>query len=139
MKKTIPIIGAVTIVACLAWYLLSVKHDANLSKHEMTKLEHMGDECTGISEKAIIGITPIVEFQKLELLSRKANVLKSCMADRGFQENPVWRSYAEPLATINASKQVISFDEAIESMRKVDMWVFKKQDQRPLYWVATKR
>jgi len=98
----------------------------------------MGDECTGISEKAIMGMTPVVEFQKLELLSRKANVLKNCMADRGFREDPAWRKYAQPLATANASEQNISYDEAIENIRKVDMWVFKKQPQRPLYWVASK-
>jgi hypothetical protein len=98
----------------------------------------MGDECEGISEKAIIGMTPVVEFQKLELLSRKANVLKRCMADRGFNEDAVWRKYAEPLAKLNASKQNISFDEAIENIRKVDMWVFKKESQRPLYWISAK-
>ena len=97
----------------------------------------MGDECVGISEKAVIGMTPVVEFQKLELLSRKANVLKNCMADRGFREDFAWRKYAEPLAKINASKQNISFDEAIETMRKADMLLFKKQPQRPLYWLAS--
>lgn len=138
MKKTIPIIGSIVIVAFLALYLLTAKQDANLATQEITRLERMGDECTGISEKAIIGMTPVVEFQKQELLSRKANVLKNCMADRGFYEDPVWRKYTEPLAKINASKQKISLDEAIENIRKVDMWVFKKQDQRPLYWVSTK-
>lgn len=98
----------------------------------------MGDECVGISEKAVIGMTPVVEFQKLELLSRKANVLKNCMADRGFREDPAWRKYAEPLAKAIASEQKISFDEAIETMRKADMLLFKKQPQRPLYWLASK-
>lgn len=138
MNKSILIIGFIAISACLSWYFLTVKPDANLLSQEATRLERMGDECEGISEKAIIGMTPVVEFQKLELLSRKANVLKTCMADRGFHEDAVWRKYTEPLAKINASKQNISFDEAIENIRKVDMWVFKKQDQRPLYWVSTK-
>jgi hypothetical protein len=138
MNKTISIIGSTVIIAFLAWYFLSAKQDAGLANQEITRLERMGDECVGISEKAIIGMTPVVEFQKLELLSRKANVLKNCMADRGFREDVLWRKYAEPLAKLNASKQNISFDEAIESTRKVDMWVFKKQEQRPLYWVSAK-
>lgn len=138
MNKSILIIGSTFIIAFLAWYLLSAKQDTNLSSQEITRLERIGDECLTISEKAIIGMTPVVEFQKLELLSRKANVLKNCMADRGLHEDAVWRKYAEPLAKINASKQNISFDEAIENIRKVDMWVFKKQDQRPLYWISTK-
>ena len=138
MKKTIPIIVFAAILSFLAWIFLINKQNQNLSNLETTRLEHMGDECTGISEKAIIGMTPVVEFQKLELLSRKANVLKNCMADRGFREDPTWRKYAEPLAKVNASQQNISSDEAIENIRKVDMWVFKKQPQRPQYWVASK-
>ena len=138
MNKSISIIGSTFIIAFLAWYFLSAKQDTNSSSQEITRLERMGDECMDISEKAIIGMAPVVEFQKIELLSRKANVLKNCMADRGFHEDAVWRKYAEPLAKINASKQNISFDEAIENIRKVDMWIFKEQGQRPLYWVSTK-
>ena len=138
MNKTIPIIGFIAIAVCSAWYLLIFKQYASSTIEEVTRLERMGDECTGISEKAIMGMTPVVDFQKLELLSRKANVLKNCMADRGFHEDIVWRKYVEPLAKVNATKQAISFDEAIENIRKVDMWIFRKQNQRPLYWVSTK-
>ena len=138
MKKTIPIIGFVAIVSFLAWFFLIYNQTQSSSKQEVTQLERMGDECVGISEKAVIGMTPVVEFQKLELLSRKANVLKNCMADRGFREDPAWWKYAEPLAKVNASKQNISFDEAVETMRKADMLFFKKQPQRPLYWLASK-
>lgn len=138
MKKTIPTASFVVVLSFLAWFFLMDNQREGLSKQEITQLEHMGDECVGISEKAVIGMTPVVEFQKLELQSRKANVLKSCMADRGFHENPAWRKYAEPLAKITALKQKISFDEAIETMRKADMLLFKKQTQRPLYWLASK-
>ena len=138
MKKTIPIIGFVAIVSFLAWFFLIYNQTQSSSKQEVTQLERMGDECVGISEKAVIGMTPVVEFQKLELLSRKANVLKNCMADRGFREDPAWWKYAEPLAKVNASKQNISFDEAVETMRKADMLFLKKQPQRPLYWLASK-
>lgn len=132
-------ISFVVILGFLVWFFIISNLNQSSSKQEITQLEHMGDECVGISEKAVIGMTPVVEFQKLELLSRKANVLKNCMADRGFRENPAWRKYVEPLAKINASKQNISFDEAIETMRKADMLLFKKQPQRPLYWLASKR
>ncbi len=138
MKKIIPIIGFAVLLGFLAWFFLVINQSQSLSNPQITRLERMGDECTGISEKAIIGMTPVVEFQKLELLSRKANVLKNCMADRGFREDPAWRKYAEPLAKARASEQNISFDEAIENIRKVDMWVFRKQPERPLYWIASK-
>jgi hypothetical protein len=138
LKKTIPTIGLVLTLAVLTWLFLINNQNQSPSKQEITQLERMGDECVGISEKAVIGMTPVVEFQKLELLSRKANVLKNCMADRGFREDPAWRKYAEPLAKTIASEQKISFDEAIETMRKADMLLFKKQPQRPLYWLASK-
>lgn len=138
MKKTIPTIGLVLTLAFLTWFFLINNQNQSSTKQEVTQLERMGDECVGISEKAVIGMTPVVEFQKLELLSRKANVLKNCMADRGFREDPAWRKYAEPLAKTIASEQKISFDEAIETMRKADMLLFKKQPQRPLYWLASK-
>lgn len=126
------------ILIYLAWFFLINNQREGSSKQDVTQLEHMGDECMDISEKAVIGMTPVVEFQKLELQSRKANVLKSCMEDRGFHESPAWRTYAEPLAKINGSKQNISFDESIETMRKADMLLFKKQPKRPLYWIFTK-
>ncbi|ADI29374.1 hypothetical protein [Methylotenera versatilis] len=138
MKKTIPTIGLVLTLAFLTWFFLINNQNQSSTKQEVTQLERMGDECVGISEKAVIGMTPVVEFQKLELLSRKANVLKNCMADRGFREDPAWRKYAEPLAKAIASEQKISFYEAIETMRKADMLLFKKQPQHPLYWLASK-
>jgi len=138
LKKIILITSLAVILGLLVWFFLINNQNQSSTKQEVTQLERMGDECTSISEKAIIGMTPVVEFQKLELLSRKANVLKNCMADRGFREDPVWRKYAESLARGNAIEQSISFDEAIENMRKVDMWNFKKQPQHPLYWRASK-
>ena len=134
MKKTIVIFVSLFIFLGLGGlYCLNNQQDIQLNQ-KASKLELMGDECLGISEKAIVNLTAVVEFQKLEILSRKANVMKRCMADRGFQEDTAWRKYQEPIAKIAASKQNISFDEAIENQRKVDMWVFKRPDQQPLYW-----
>lgn len=137
LKNIIFITGLVISLSFLVWFLLSNSQNQIPSIDEITRLERMGDECVGISEKAIVGMTPVVEFQKLELLSRKANVLKNCMADRGFRENPDWREYAKPLAEESATQQNISFDEAIETMRKDDMLFFKNQDRRTLYWTST--
>jgi hypothetical protein len=136
LKKTILITGAIAIVVFVAWSFLMAKQDAGFSNQQVSRLEHMGDECIGISDKAIIGLNAVVEFQKQEILSRKANVMKRCMADRGFHENIAWRESMTPIAKANAAKQAISFDEAIENMRKVDMWVFKKQGSHTLYWVS---
>lgn len=137
-KNQILTIGFIVFIVFLTWFFLIAPSNEGFTQHSISQLERMGDECVAISEKAIIGMTPVVEFQKLEILSRKANVMKNCMADRGFKEDPAWRKYAEPQAKINASRQNISFDEAIENIRKVDMWQFYRQDQRQLYWISTK-
>jgi len=137
LKTITTMIGFFATLIFLAWFFLINNQNQNSLSQGVTQLEHIGDECVAISEKAIIGMTPVVEFQKLELLSRKAYVLKRCMADKGFHENPAWQNYAKPLAELNASEQNISFDEAIETMRKADMLLFKKQPKRPLYWIST--
>ena len=138
MKATILSVGFACVLGYLIWSLLLTKQDDRLSIPVVSKLELVGDECIGISEKAIIGLTATVEFQKQEILSRKANVMKNCMADRGFHENPAWREYTLSIAKANAAKQAISNDEAIENIRKIEMWIFKKQDSPPLYWASGK-
>lgn len=100
----------------------------------LTSLEKQGDFCAGIAENAIANLHAIVEFQKLEILARKANVMKQCMKDRGFNENPSWLTYASSLAKENAVKLNISEDEALQNLRKNDMFVFRTQNNKPLYW-----
>ncbi|MDP2231460.1 hypothetical protein [Methylotenera sp.] len=134
MKRIIFIVAVVLIPISLGRLYLIESQGNEVLNNEITLLERAGDQCVGISERAIAAMAPVVEFQKLELISRQANVLKQCMKDHGFHESLVWKKYAEPLANLKAAKEGISVDEALESIRRTDMQNFKPKNQKPQYW-----
>jgi hypothetical protein len=78
----------------------------------------------------------VVAFQMLEKEGRKINVMRRCMADHGYTENPKWLAYGAPIAKANALKQGVSEDEAIENLRRANMMVFAVSEQQPIYWTA---
>jgi len=92
-----------------------------------------------IAEKATAHLIPKLEFQRLELAGRKANVVVRCMADHGFYQNPVWLKYAEPIAARISSEQHISVDEATENLKRTDMLVFEARPNQPVYWQYLKK
>lgn len=104
-----------------------------------TMLAKAGGECVAISEQATAHFTPKLEFQRLELAGRKANVVVRCMADRGFSQNPAWQKYAEPIAARDAAAQQISLDEAIENLKRKDMLDFAPRGNKPVYWQQVKK
>lgn len=110
----------------------------NMSKQEqhqqVTELTRAGDECVAISEKASAHLIPKLEFQRLELVARKANVVVRCMADRHFEQNPAWLEYTQPIAAKISLEQRISTDEAIENLKRTDMLIFKPHANKPVYW-----
>lgn len=112
----------------------------SLQKHEVqnTALTKAGDECVVISEQATAHMQPKLEFQKMELAGRKANVVVRCMQDRNFVQNPAWLKYAQPIAAKNAALQNISQDEALENLKRVDMLMFESLPNKPLYWRQVK-
>lgn len=99
-------------------------------------LEKAGNDCAGIADNAVAHMQALVPFQVLEKEGRKINVMRRCMADRGYMENPKWLAYGMPLAMQRATKQSVSVDEAIESIRRESMMAYTSQDQRPIYWTA---
>lgn len=112
----------------------------SLQHHEAqnSALIKAGEDCVAISEQATAHMVPKVEFQKLELAGRKANVVVRCMQDRNFKQNPAWLSYAQPLADKNARAQNISQAEALENLKRAHMLVFTPDEHHPSYWVAFK-
>jgi hypothetical protein len=98
-----------------------------------SQLEKVGDECAGIADNAVANMVAVVEFQKLEIQGRKIHVMRLCMADNGFQENPSWIEYAKPIAQKRAVQNGWSLDEAIENLKRSDMMVFE-QGRHPPYW-----
>lgn len=103
-------------------------------REQISALTKAGDECVAISEKASAHLIPKLEFQRLELLARKANVVVRCMADRHFYQNPAWLKYAQPIAAKASLEQGISADEAIENLKRVDMLIFEPEANKPAYW-----
>jgi len=100
-----------------------------------TPLELAGDACLTIAENAAAKITAVVEFQKLELQSRKLHVFETCMHDRGYAENPVWQKYADPIARKASEEKQLSFDEVLTSMSREHMLQLKPRSDKPVYWI----
>lgn len=92
------------------------------------------NECDEITERAAAHLKAIVEFQKLEIIGRKARVFKLCMGDHGYMENKRWLAHTTPIANKEAKASNISVDEALENLRRADMKIANKA---PAYW--TKR
>ena len=108
-----------------------------LTADEM-RLIRIGDRCAEIADKSVADKVAIVEFQKLEIASRRYQVISDCMHDNGYKQNPQWLRYATPLARINAEKQKISFNEAITTMGNTDMQQFSPNKNQPSYWMGNK-
>jgi len=134
------IIAFITFLAALGFWV-AYQNDFSFSSNapeKYTDLMQMGDRCVGISENAASKLVAVVEYQKLEIAGRKSRVLLNCMNDNGYFENPAWTSYATPIAKDTANKTGVSFNEAIENMRRASMLVFKTKKDEPIFWVQAK-
>ena len=123
----------VTTSAIVYWFMMSQLD--SLHQSQKTLLTKVGDECAGIADNSVANMSAVVEFQKLEIQGRKMNVMRRCMKDKGFIENPSWLAYAAPIAHAHAIKQSISEDEAIENLRREHMMVFNQIPHQPIYWL----
>ncbi|HAE99972.1 MAG TPA: hypothetical protein DCG63_01605, partial [Methylophilaceae bacterium] len=86
------------------WYDINSESEVSPTR---TLLDHMGDECELIAEKAALKLPEALPFQKMEKIARKLRVLETCMNDRGFVENPAWVKYAQPIAQKVAAQSKI--------------------------------
>ena len=120
----------------LLGYLWTLYQTDGSEPKAKTALQKAGDECASIAENAVANMNAVVAFQMLEKEGRKINVMRRCMADRGYIENPKWLTYGAPIAQANALKQGVSEDEAIEKLRRANMMVFAVSEQQPIYWTA---
>lgn len=101
------------------------------------QLVKIGDRCAEIADKSVANKVAIVEFQKLEIASRRNQVIVNCMQDNGYKQNPQWLSYATPIAKANAEKEKISYDEAITSLSRTEMQRFTPDAKQPNYWIVS--
>ena len=124
----------VLMIPAIVYWLVITQLDS-FNQPQKTLLATVGDECAGIADNSVANMSAVVEFQKLEIQGRKMNVMRRCMTDKGFSENPSWLVYASPIAHANAIKQSISEDEAIENLRREHMMIFNESSQQPIYWI----
>jgi hypothetical protein len=120
----------------LLGYLWTLYQTDGSEPKAKTALQKAGDECASIAENAVANMNAVVAFQMLEKEGRKINVMRRCMADHGYKENPKWLAYGAPIAKANALKQGVSEDEAIENLRRANMMEFAVSEQHPIYWTA---
>jgi hypothetical protein len=120
----------------LLGYLWTLYQTDGSEPKAKTALQKAGDECASIAENAVANMNAVVAFQMLEKEGRKINVMRRCMADHGYTENPKWLAYGAPIAKANALKQGVSEDEAIENLRRANMMEFAVSEQHPIYWTA---
>lgn len=140
MKNRLLVALLVLIAPAFFYYLslnklVSLNQPSSFNQPQKKLLAKVGDECAGIADNSVANMSALVEFQKLEIQGRKINVMRRCMKDKGFIENPSWLVYATPIAQSNAIKQSISEDEAIENLRREHMMIFNETFQQPVYWL----
>lgn len=144
-ETALKILGTVVLLLFMIW-AVNYFGDADVFSvtgrqplQQNAELIKAGGECVAISEQATAHLVPKLEFQRLELAGRKANVVVRCMADRDFYQNPAWLKHAEPIAAKLAAEQHISVDEAIENLKRKDMLVFTAESDQPVYWQQVKK
>lgn len=126
------------ILIFVIWLYENSSSEESFIEHQPSKLETVGAKCLDLSERSVASVTPIIEYQRLELISRQSYVLSRCMIDRGYIENSTWRTGAEQRAVGIAQQQKISISEALETIRRKDMTIFIEQSKQPSYWIAKK-
>lgn len=128
---------AIGIISVITAYYLYNQPDSNTHPSisaEQKQIINIGNKCLDFGDRAVAKDIPIIEFQKLERISKRANVIATCMQDNGYKVNPAWLKYAEPIARTDAKKTNISFDEAMTNLARHDMQVFETKAQQPSYW-----
>ena len=135
MNKAHLMLPVLLLVPLIAYLMHAYQTEDKQPKVNAT-LQKAADECAGIADNAVAHMQAVVAFQVLEKEGRKINVMRRCMADHAYIENPKWLAYGAPIAKANALKQGISEDEAIENLRRANMMVFAVSEQQPIYWTA---
>ena len=137
-KKVLIIISLGLAITTNAYFYIS-KDNASAKTASPTlaqaTLIKIGEKCLDFGERSVASDTPIIEFQQLEREAKRTNVIQRCMADNGYQQNPAWLNYAEPIARSEANKTNISIDEAVVNLSRKHMQVFIPFAGQPEYWV----
>ena len=137
-KKILVIIGLGLAVVANTYFYIS-KDDASAKPASQTQAQaallKIGEKCLDFGERAVAKDTPIIEFQQLEREAKRTNVIQHCMTDNGYQQNPAWLKYAQPITSTAVQKANISIDADIVNLSRIHMQVFTSVAGRTDYWV----
>lgn len=92
------------------------------------------NECQAIAEKSVAHLKVIVPYQQLEKAGRQARVMRLCMSDRQYVQNPAWLDYATTRAAAIAKRDGQSIDETLETLKRQHMVMFTTPEHTPPYW-----
>ena len=144
LKKILLLILLVLILGGVFWVYTQQKVvEPNLKSQpqpiENTALKEAINQCGDITERAAAHLVAVVEFQKLEIIGRKARVFKMCMQDHDYIENKDWLNYSQAMAEKTVIANDVSLNEALENLRRADMVIAKGEKDRPVYWVKKEK
>ena len=122
------------LILIIGLIFLNVHSSKSNTPREKTLLEDKGNFCLGIAEKSVANRQAIVEFQKYEILGDKAMVMRNCMEENGFEENPLWVNDKTKVIQQKAKDGDISEDAVLENLKKEAIYIFTNSDHQPLYW-----
>lgn len=143
-KKTLLFVLIIVVIAVLSSVFWGYTRQTFIESDdaepiENTALKEVLDQCNDITERAAAHLVAVVEFQKLEIIGRKARVFKMCVQDHGYIENQYWLSHSQPIAEKNAIDGNISVNEALENLRRTDMMVSTGVADKPVYWIKEEK
>jgi hypothetical protein len=61
-------------------------------------------------------------------------VMRNCMEENGFEENPLWVNEKTKVIQQKAKESDISEDAVMENLKKEAIYIFTNSDDQPLYW-----
>ncbi|NCA31119.1 MAG: hypothetical protein EBS93_10450, partial [Chitinophagia bacterium] len=67
-------------------------------------------------------------------LGDKAMVMRKCMDENGFEENPLWVSENLKVLQTKGKETDISEDAVMENLKKEAIYIFVNSNDQPLYW-----
>ena len=116
------------------FFSLYLSNSNLISSPKRTLLEDKGNFCLSIAEKSVANRQAIVEFQKYEILGDKGMVMRKCMENNGFEENPAWLIENKKVIQEKIKDSQISEDEAIENLKREAIYIFTNLDKKPVFW-----
>lgn len=142
-KKTLLFIAVIAVLSGVFWGYIQqtgVESDSDNPKLiENTALKEVINQCNDITERAAAHLVAVVEFQKLEIIGRKARVFKMCLQDHDYIENKQWLTYSQPVAEKAAMEKNTSVNEALENLRRADMVISTANSDKPIYWIKEEK